>query len=375
MRSKRAWGIVAFGAILIGLIMVSIVLILYYTGHPGVKIIVPRERFIVEEAIRDIEIESSFADVKIVISSSKSPRSSFEVPDGEQLYCEHELVQGKLTIRLVDERAWYEKMGDHHIKKESTIVLYLPFSYCYGDLTIKTASGDVYVPYAEYSKKNNSFAFETVNVETSSGDIDFCAGVAMSGVSYGSASFTTKTGDVKLEGIRNAPLRVETSTGDIQLINSSFEGDVEISTSSGEVQLSNVSLSKSDIIYIKASSGDVDFFNVDAGAVKVETDTGDVELSNVVIQGAGLRPNGHSLMGGDLRIETDTGDVELKRSDAQSLFVTTDTGDVEIELLTGKYYSVKSDTGDVKHPEHDQHHGQCHVTTDTGDVEITVISK
>ena len=214
-----------------------------------------------------------------------------------------------------------------------------------------------------------------MSVETGSGDIDFRARIARQGTPHYSG-FSSGSGDVYLSGIQSGvPVSVATKSGAITLKDCVSTESFTLSSKSGHMKVDNVVSTYDKFIIANNDSGDVDMLHVMIGAMKVTVDTGDVELSDVVIQGAGLRPNGHSLMGGDLRIETDTGDVELKRSDAQSLFVTTDTGDVEIELLTGKYYSVKSDTGDVKHPEHDQHHGQCHVTTDTGDVEITVISK
>lgn len=361
MKKKRLLGFVSFCAILVGLIIVSIVLVLYYTGHPGLKTSIPREEIDIETPITEIEIEATFSDVKIVTIGEKAESLQYAGPKGERLYCECTYQNGKLTIKQVDTRKWYEKiMINHQAEQECEIVLCLPQGTSYQSLKIKTTSGDVFVPNEGVVKKSNSVSFEEVSVETSSGDVDFAARLAIAGASYGSASFKTSSGDIKLQGVRNAPLRAETSTGDITLINSEFEGGLELITSSGEVQLSNVRLTGNDSVYLKSDTGDVSFHEVTAGGVKMEIETGDVELTMVLVTG-------------ELRIEVDTGDVDVKRSDAGSIYLETDTGDVEMELLSGKVYSVEADTGDVTYPDHDKNGGTCHVTTDTGDVRITVM--
>lgn len=362
MKKKRFWGIVSLCAILVGLIIVSLILVLYYTGHPGLKTVIQREEIDIENPITEIEIEATFSDVKIVTISEKAGSVRYGGPKAEKLYCERTYQDGKLTIKQVDARKWYEKiMINHQAEQECEIVLYLPQGVSYQSLKIKTSSGDVFVPHEGVVKKSHSISFNEVSVETSSGDIDFSAGLAITGVSYGGASFKTSSGDVRLQGVRNAPLRVETSTGDITLINSEFEGGLSLATSTGEVQLSHVTLAQSDSVYLKSDTGDISFHEVTAGSVKMESNSGDVELTSV-------------LLTGELRIETDTGDVEIERSDAGSLWIETDTGDVEVELLTGKTYFVESDTGRVKHPPQDRDGGQCRVETDTGDVKITLFS-
>lgn len=324
-----------------------------------------------EDELNEIEINTTFFDVKIFPMDDEE-KATIYFPHSENIRHEITWVDGKLSIKVVDGRKWYEKWSLAEVDTENTTIeVRLPHKD-YEKLSVLVGSGDVSVT----SKQNNEdvLSFSNVSVETGSGDIDFRAKV-VSGEIPSHAGLSSGSGDVYLSGIQSGvPVSVATKSGVITLKDCVSTESFTLSSKSGHIKVVNVVSTYDKFIIANNDSGDVDMLHVMIGAMKVTVDTGDVELSDVVIQGAGLRPNS-TLSGGELRIETDTGDVELKRSDAQSLFVTTDTGDVEIELLTGKYYSVKSDTGDVKHPEHDQHHGQCHVTTDTGDVEITVISK
>ena len=368
---KKKWiGVLAFSSIIVGLALIAGVFFAidfnfarlntesYQTGtylHDTA------------DELNEIEISSSFFDVKILPMSAEC-EGIVRYPYNENIRHEIEWTDGKLTIRLVDGRKWYEKWSVVNVDTQNTIEVYLPHGH-YEKLKVLSGSGDVCVMGTIADE--DVLSFGNVSVETGSGDIDFRAKLMRQDTFY-NADFTSGSGDVYLNGIQCVPVSVSTRSGSITLKNCISTGIFTLYTSSGDVWLEDVVSTYEAFIFVNTDTGDVKLSRVMIGAVKVITDTGDVEFAEVVVQGYGLRPNGFSLMGGDLRIETGTGEIELERSDAQSLFLTTDTGDVELELLTGKYYFVTSDTGDVEHPDHEQH-GQCHVTTDTGDVMITVV--
>ena len=68
-----------------------------------------------------------------------------------------------------------------------------------------------------------------------------------------------------------------------------------------------------------------------------------------------------------LWIKRSTGDLKFDGCDASEIFVKTDTGDVTGNFLTDKVFLVQTDTGDVTVPK-SVSGGKCEITTDTGDI-------
>ena len=309
------------------------------------------------EELSEIEINTTFFDVKI-LPMSEGEEAVVYYPYSENIRHEINWIDGKLSIVVVDGRAWYEKWGLVNVETNSTVIeVHLPHRH-YEKLKILAGSGDVNVA-GEYNGKD-VLSFGNVSVETGSGDIAFSATMAKQDAPY-NAGFSSGSGDVYLRGIQSVPVSVSTDTGSITLRDCVSTASFSLCSSSGEIKVDNVASAEGEFILILGDTGDVKLSHVMIGALKVTSDTGDVELLEVLVEG-------------ELRIETDTGDVEIERSDAGSFWIETDTGDVELELLTGKTYFVESDTGRVKHPPQDHGGGQCRVETDTGDVEITLFS-
>ena len=67
---------------------------------------------------------------------------------------------GTLTIRMVDERKWYERMEIS--LKSPGLDLYLPEGD-YGDLTIENSTGDIHI--------SGGFRFDSIRVKCSTGDV------------------------------------------------------------------------------------------------------------------------------------------------------------------------------------------------------------
>ncbi len=373
MSKKKLWGLAAVTAILAGLLLIASVFFTIDFDFSRLNTETYQIGMYVhnaDEELNKIEINTSFFDVKILPMAEEEGVIVY-YPYSENIRHEIHWIDGKLSINVVDGRAWYEKLGVVNVTTESTVIeVHLPHRH-YETLKILVGSGDVSV--TSELNGNDVLSFGNVSVETGSGDIAFSAKMMRQDTPY-NAGFFSGSGDVYLSGIQCVPVSVATDSGAITIRDCVSTSSFRLSSSSGDIKIDNVVSAEGEFILVNNDSGDVKLSHVIIDAIKVTTDTGDVELFDVLVEGSSIEANSAVLGGGDLRIETDTGDVEIKRSDATSLFLTTDTGDVEVELLSGKTYFVKTDTGEVKHPAHDNNGGQCHVTTDTGDVEITVFS-
>lgn len=190
----------------------------------------------------------------------------------------------------------------HHDDDDPEVTIYLPAGN-YGALTVSNTSGDI---------------------ETA-GQLGFA-----------SASLTTVSGDIDLNGPVSGKIVCNTTSGDVEL-RCPTAGDVEISTTSGDAELNDS--------YIQS--------------LKVVSVNGEVNLERTTAAGA-------------VTIETTSGDVELERSDAASLTISTTSGEVEGSLLTSKNFAVSSSIGRVSAPTADPAGGPCTVTTTSGDIRLAV---
>ncbi|MBO7341866.1 MAG: DUF4097 family beta strand repeat protein [Clostridia bacterium] len=360
MKKKMLCNIIAFLFIIVGLLVIEGVFLAIdfdFSRLNTETYQIGTYRHDADDGLNEIEINTTFFDVKI-LPMSEGEEAIVYYPYSENIRHEINWIDGKLSIVVVDGRAWYEKWSFVNVETNSTVIeVHLPHRH-YEKLKILAGSGDVNVT-GEYNGKD-VLSFGNVSVETGSGDIAFSATMMKQDTPY-NAGFSSGSGDVYLRGIQCVPVSVTTDSGSITLRDCVSTSSFRLRSSSGDIRVDNVASAESEFIHILGDTGDVKLSHVMIGALKVTTDTGDVELLDVLLEG-------------ELRIEIDTGDVEIERSDAGSLWIETDTGDVELELLTGKTYFVETDTGDVRHPPQDQGGGQCHVETDTGDVEITLFS-
>ena len=205
---------------------------------------------------------------------------------------------GTLTIRLVDERKWYEHMEISLNSPE--LVLYLPEGD-YGDLTIENSTGDVQI---------GNYEFDHVRITCSTGDVDLQA-------SAKSIAIETGTGEISLSNLTAEEITLNVTTGKVQLykVNCevlSTEGDT------GKVFFQDVAAERS--LAIRRSTGDVKLTGCDGGSISICTGTGDVKAT--------LRT------GKVFRTKTDTGRVEVPKDSpgGGACEIETDTGDIQIEV-------------------------------------------
>ncbi len=271
----------------------------------------------VVQEVTSISVEVDTADVTLLPATDGVCR--IVCKERGRLQHTMSLQEGRLEIRVADTRKWYDHIGI--FTGETSVTLYLPEGE-YGELSVKTDTGDVAVPA--------DMSFTRVSVETDTGDVQLQSKVAQ-GLTVG-----THTGDVTVVGASFGQLSVTTTTGDVSAQSVAVAEGVVLNTDTGEVTLTDLSCKQ----------------------LSLTTDTGDVTLSRTLVTE-------------QMAVKTDTGDVTLTDCDAAGLQIKTNTGDVEGSLRTDKIFRATSDTGDISVPD-TVAGGICAVETDTGDITLRI---
>ena len=268
--------------------------------------------------LQNISISSSDADVIL----RPAEDGTLRVVCHENVKVPHTvtLVDGTLTVKSVDNRAWYD-----HIQAFSfdtpKITVYLPDD-AYGDLALQGSTGDVDIPSA--------FSFASITVQRSTGDV-ICRASSETGIT------------------------ISVSTGDILLMNATAS-EITLRTTTGDVGLSRVSCSGR--VALDVDTGDVTATDLRCGSFSSEGTTGDAKLTRVIASQA-------------MHLSRSTGDVALDACDAAEIDISVSTGDVHGTLLSPKIFSASADTGSVRVPQSGEG-GSCTIHTTTGDIHISI---
>lgn len=273
------------------------------------------ETYTVTEDFTNIEINVDTDDIKFLPSDDGICKVICTETD--KLKHSVRVENGKLIIKIMDRRRWFDHIGIFF--GESKMTVYLPKSE-FASLFIENDTGDIKLP--------SDFSFGSAEIETDTGDITFNSAV------IGNLSLTTDTGNIGAKGILSDKLSLETDTGNISVTSAAVTGITEIETDTGTVKLEDVK----------------------CGSLSAESSTGDITLKNTVTTG-------------DISIESDTGDVRFDGSDAQNVYVKTSTGDVGGNFITEKIFITQTSTGKINIPESTSG-GKCKIVTSTGDIEF-----
>ncbi|MBQ9778850.1 MAG: DUF4097 family beta strand repeat protein [Clostridia bacterium] len=276
--------------------------------------------------ITDIEIDTGFFDV-VILPTEEGEGASVRHAGCAEYFHMIELTDGKLSIRVVDNRAWYQKIGIFNTTDElSKLELRLPKGI-YRNLKITTASGDTTV-------NDTAFVFDTAAVFTASGDTQLFATVGKE------CQVNSASGDIEITNMTGGPIIATTASGDI-VIADCTPRDLYIESASGDITLARILLTES--------------------TTRLESASGEISLTDVL---GGI--------GCSLEIKTASGDVSMLQSDAGHIVIDTTSGEVKMRLLSGKDFQVSSTSGDLDYPASDSTGGICRVETTSDDVEISV---
>ena len=269
-----------------------------------------------------------------------------------------EVKDGSLNIGFKKRPVWYAFINLGF--KSPEIKIYLPSSV-YDSLTVKADTGGVQIP--------ESFAFATVDVDVSTGDVEYAAR-------------------------ESASVKISASTGHITVSRANVSGDITLSVSTGGIEISETT--SGGKVTAGASTGDVEITSLKAASLAITTSTGDVNITDTTVSGeiTQIIDTGATVFDGvvcdklttdgstgdiDLKgfraeaaltVKRSTGDVTFTDSDAGEITVEVSTGDVTGNLLSPKIFITSTNTGKISVPESTEG-GKCKITTSTGKIVIT----
>ena len=227
---------------------------------------------------------------------------------------------GCLTIRLKNEKKWYDYIGLHFASPKLTV--YLPRGF-YESVCVDITTGHVDIP--------KDFKFGNVDVSGTTGDVAILSSV--SGV-----------------------LNVQTSTGDITICDTTV-GVMNLNVSTGKITVSDVACVGD--VNLHVTTGRVIVTELTCNSFTTGGKTGNLSLDNVIVTKI-------------MTIHRTTGDVKFNACDAAEIYVKTDTGRVTGTLLSDKVFMYQTSTGDVELPKTNTG-GMCEVITSTGDIRLKII--
>lgn len=295
-KKTKNWLLTGFALILIGCILFASTM--STIGWSFMKLSTKKfetNNYILSEPFKNISIMADTADISFV--PSKDSEISVVCYETETLRHHVTVEDGRLEIKPVDTRGWYEFIGIGFDTPKITVSL--PAGE-YGALSVTAATSDVNIP--------ENFTFKTIDIALSTGDVTNHAS------SLENTIIKTSTGNIILEKLSAASLDLTVSTGrvtlsDITCDKLTSEGDT------GKISIKNVVATEK--MSIERSTGDVKFENCDAAEMFIETDTGDVKgslLSDKVFvtkTDTGNINVPSTLSGGRCEITTDTGDINI----------------------------------------------------------------
>ena len=229
---------------------------------------------------------------------------------------------GTLTIERTDNRKWYEHIGfTWSYWGPMEVIVSLP-ERAYGDLYVRTASGEVEIP--------SDFSFDRAEVDGTSGNVRFTAAVK------GAARLKTVSGDIKAGGMSPETLTATSTSGDITLDAIAVSGAFACKTVSGWQTIRDLTC---------------------RGAT-LNTTSGDVTVSDLIASE-------------NIRMEAVSGRLSLARCDADTLWLKTVSGDVTGTLRTEKVFVTHTTSGSVRVPDSTSG-GTCEVKTVSGSIHLAV---
>ena len=192
------------------------------------------------EKVKNIDIETSVNDVELLKGSGNDIKVSMEGKISQHLKGNFTLeadVSGNTLKAKIEAKKQQWFVGFNVI--DVNLIVTVP-AHLYDEIKIKTATGDVYSEEFEAAK----FGIDT------------------------------STGDIELKGMKGQTLEIETSTGDLFLHDIIAEMDLQTSTGDIHVDESEGRLS------LKSQTGDAFIKLVSIkDDIKMETSTGDIEVA------------------------------------------------------------------------------------------------
>ena len=276
-KTTKIWLIIATTLLLTGCIIFGGVMTVYKWDFSKLSTNkYETNKYDIADNFKNISVNVKTADIVFVASE----KAKAEVVCYEQDNANHEVSvdNDTLTIKLVDERKWYEHIGINF--RTPKITVYLPQGE-YGNLTVSASTGDIDI---------KNLSAENINLTVTTGEIE-----AKSITCNGDFKTTVSTGEVELKDVSCKNLSSNGNTGDITLKDVIAEEKFAIERSTGDVKFERCDANE---IFVKTDTGDVKGSLLSDKVFITQTDTGNIDVPKTIT-------------GGRCEITTDTGDIKI----------------------------------------------------------------
>lgn len=256
--------------------------------------------YTVDDDFTNIVIEDASSNINFYKSNDDKCR----VLCDEREKVTHTVVNenNTLTVRVKDERNWFERINIGFFVSNMRVSVYLP--------------------------KNK---YDSLNVTSMSGDIDVANEVTFDNAKVGSIS-----GDVSVKADVKQELNISSTSGDVIINNISATESINASSVSGEIDLSNV---KGKEIFANTISGGIMLADTVASQkLKANSTSGEIDLKrcdakNIVLDTVSGEISGTLLSNKQFITETTSGTVNVPQSISnEECRITTVSGDIYIKI-------------------------------------------
>lgn len=219
----------------------------------------------IDQQVTAIVVESEEGSVRLLPAGDGECRAVCTENENGSLRYDVSVSDGVLSVQARDQRRWYERIGI--FIADVGVELYLPQGD-YEGLTVRTSSGSVHV--------TEDFSFDQVQLESSSGSVNFSAGVE------GALAVKTSSGRVSLTNVTCASLNAQTSSGGIRLTDVIALDTLHAQSSSGSVRLTRCD---GATLNIRTSSGSVSGTLLSDKVFLTDTSSGSINVPRTVTGG------------------------------------------------------------------------------------------
>lgn len=285
-KNTKLWLIIATSLILIGCILFAGVM--FSLRWDFTKLSTDKfetNTYEIREPFHNISIETDTTD--IIFTLSDDGTCKVECTEEENTRHSVTVEHGTLIVERLDERDLHDYIGNIGIPVNSTkITVYLPQEE-YTSLLIAESTGDIHIPQ-DFHFQDVDIALSTgdvvfsasasqlVKIQTSTGDI------RVENTSATHCDFSVSTGDVYLSDLTCKNLITTGRTGDISMDHVVATGKLSIARSTGDVRFARCDAYE---IFVKTDTGDIAGSLLTDKIFITETSTGDIQVPNTTTGG------------------------------------------------------------------------------------------
>lgn len=257
-KSTKVWILIAISLIVFGCIMFAVAMTKNHWNFRELNTVnYETNTYQIDEGFSNISLLTDTADILFVPSDDGMCKVICYEPDNMK----HAIAtsDGTLTINVTDKREWYDYIGITFGSPKLT--LYLP-EVEYDSLLIKEDTGNIAIP--------KDFKFKNIDITTSTGDI------TVHGVTCEeNMKLNVSTGKINLADIKCKNLLSDGDTGDFSLKDVISTEKISIQRSTGDVKFDSCDAAEISVI---TDTGDVTGSFLSEKSFITNTSTGDINV-------------------------------------------------------------------------------------------------